>query len=139
MDELERKLRDKAIYFLARREYSRCELLSKLKRVTPDLNLIYKVLDDLKQENLQSDQRFLEIFIKSWVNKGAGPIKIKFLLKKHNIQEDLINNIFNQLNYNWQSLAQKLINKKFEGEDQTDIKIKQKIYQFLYARGFEYF
>ena len=59
-------LRQRAIQLLARRDYSRQELVRKLAPLAP-AELIDTVLNELQQQGLQSDARFAE----SWMNSHA--------------------------------------------------------------------
>src|ERR1700736_5874526 len=53
-----RTLRAQAIRLLARREYARAELESRLVGAGADLAEVRKILDDLGAQGLLSDQRF---------------------------------------------------------------------------------
>ncbi len=75
-------VRRAAMDLLARREHTRKELarkLSKKFRAVPEI--VEEELDKLKAEGLQSDARLAEVFIRSRVSRGQGPVKIKMELR----------------------------------------------------------
>ena len=57
-----KKLRNRALYYLAKREYGYQELIEKIKPYSSELNLdndsLHQVVNELKDKNLQSDKRF---------------------------------------------------------------------------------
>ena len=65
-------LRRAAMDFLARREHSVYELKQKLFIKYPDSTLgdLENTLDELRQENLQSDHRFDESYVRYRKTKG---------------------------------------------------------------------
>ena len=65
-------LRRAAMDYLARREQSFYELTQKLNKKFPesDSDLLVEVLDILKAENLQSDDRFTESYVRYRKSRG---------------------------------------------------------------------
>ena len=65
-----KRLKNRALYYLAKREYGFVELVNKIKPFATDeldLNLdsCYQIVEELKQKGLQSDYRFCESYINS--------------------------------------------------------------------------
>lgn len=121
---------------LARREHSRKELYDKLKRRFDDRETVDQVLDEIKQEGLQSDERFAESFVRSRVQRGQGPVKIRYDLRQKGIPGDLIDASLEAFDDRWMSLAKDLVNGKYGGESATDQKEKQRRMRFVMQRGF---
>ena len=70
---------------LARREHSRYELRGKLSQRGVSNHDIESVLDKLAADGLQSDDRYIEVCIRSRLRKGHGPLKIQAYLQRHGI------------------------------------------------------
>ena len=70
------KIRKQAMDLLSRREYSRFELKEKIERRFDCSVSIERVLECLIDENLQSDVRYTECFIKGRVRRGQGFFRI---------------------------------------------------------------
>jgi regulatory protein len=134
----EKGLRHKVIELLARREYSYGELEQKLQPLTEDEAAMYRVLDWVVEMGLQSDTRFTEMFIRSKAISGYGPVRIRMELRQKYIGADLIEFGFESIQdeINWSEEVDRLIEKKANGLDLSDMKSKNKVMGFLQRRGF---
>ncbi len=136
MSELQPRIRDSALNFLAIREHSQLELRQKLLRKDFPLELINQVLVQLHAENLQSDARFTESFIRSRANKGQGCLRIRYELQQLGIAAAVVNEYLDENDELWQQLAQQVRKKKFGTALPRDPKQKAKQIRFLQYRGF---
>ena len=134
----EKGLRHKVIELLARREYSYGELEQKLQPLTEDEAAMYRALDWVVEMGLQSDTRFTEMFIRSKAICGYGPVRIRMELRQKYIGADLIELGFENIQdeINWSDEVDRLIQKKANGLDFSDMKSKNKVMGFLQRRGF---
>ena len=89
----EKKIRRAAMNMLARREYSRLELEDKLSQKFANPNAVTLVVNRLRTENLQSDSRYIEAFVRSKIARGQGLLKIQAELLNKGIDEDIFKNI----------------------------------------------
>ncbi len=124
-----------AMNMLARREQSRKELENKLG-TRFEADVINRVLDDLKSEGLQSDQRFLESFVSSRINRGQGPLKISYELRNKGIAMEAIADQLEPYAENWLEIAKYVLERKFGEEPPADYKERQKRQRFIASRGF---
>lgn len=134
-------MRFSAMNFLAMREHSVLELKNKLKNKFPDrFQEIEQLLEELLAENLLNEERFTEVFIRSRMNKGYGPVKISYELALKGIPNDIITYNMQRNEANWFDCLQKAWNKKFSKNfsaltaDNNQNKMKQS--RYLYQRGF---
>jgi regulatory protein len=116
---------------LARREHSQFELHNKLKAKGYTEHIINGVLQELAEENLQSDGRFAENFIRARANHGFGPIRIALELRERGIPRDMINKLVDKNNDKWKKMAMEIKQKKFG--DPTEY---AKQARFLQYKGF---
>lgn len=134
------------IYLLSRREYSEFELRQKLllKKYTADI--IEQALEHCKSKGYQSDDRFASMFITARLERGMGIKKIHYELRNKGISTDIIDKIVQDLeDLQQQGLyldnkarAIELINRRYgELDFPLDLKFKQKIFRFMFSRGFE--
>ena len=126
--------KDRALGWLARREYSYLELLQRLKR---DAGLESDEAELLAQwfveHDLQSDHRFTESYIRMQLGKCRGPLKIRFELRQRGIRDELINEGLSDIN--WHELADQRLQAKFGGvADNTAEKARQM--RHLAGQGF---
>jgi regulatory protein len=130
-------LRLSAMNFLAIREHSILELKNKLQNKFPDrFEEIEQLLAQLVNENLLSDERFAEAFIRSRMNKGYGPVKISYELTLKGISNAIIAYNIQLNDENWFASIQKAWNKKFSGTESKSSQDKIKQFRYLYQRGF---
>ncbi len=83
-------IRTKALYLLARRDHAKSELFRKLSLKGFPSAAIRTVLDELENENLLNEERFIASFIRFRSSKGYGPLKICAELAKHGIDHTRI-------------------------------------------------
>lgn len=129
-------LETKAVRLLAHREHSRTELKRKLSKF--DDGSLTNVLNQLEEKGYQSDTRFTEIFVRSRINSGYGPMKIRFDLGQKGIDEVGIAHIMSELSVDWSMLAKQLRERRFGNEIPTDRQEAAKQLRYLASRGFEH-
>ncbi len=129
--------------YLARREYSRAELQSKLQKYveqgnesfeevsSPDLDVL---LDDLTERGWLSDERATAQLIHSKRNR-FGTQKIAHELRQKGISDELINTALPALKDSELATARDVWQRKFSSYPQ-DAKEKAKQMRFLQSRGF---
>ena len=129
------KLYNKALTYLANREYSRLELAQKLEKNGDDVNLIQQVLDQLVQQNLLSDERFAEQYVRIRANRGFGPQRIKQELKQRGISVELVAQSLQQDQIDWYKQMQRAWQKRFKTLPK-DLQERAKQVRFLLYKGF---
>ncbi len=75
---------------LARREHTAAELQQKLQRKGVSESLAASVIGRLRDEGLQSDERFAEQFVRQRMARGQGPVKIRYELSQRGVGDSLI-------------------------------------------------
>ncbi|MCH7304414.1 regulatory protein RecX [Acinetobacter higginsii] len=129
------RLRSYAFALLTRRDYSQAELIAKLNQYAINPEEVAKLVEELAQQNYQSDQRVAELTLASQLRKGKGLQRIKQALKAKQLDSDLITEELQDVD--WLNQAYQLKLKKFGQEVATDPKIKAKQIRFLQYRGFD--
>lgn len=123
---------------LARREHSVRELKERLHKAFPELGVddFECVIAELQEENLQSDARFAEAYVRHRVARGQGDVKIRFELLQRGVSDALSNDAL-QSN-NWYELAATALTKKFGEIWPENYEDKVRMARFLQQRGFNY-
>ncbi|OBY74700.1 regulatory protein RecX [Acinetobacter gyllenbergii] len=129
------RLRSYAFALLTRRDYSQAELITKLNQYAINPEEVTKLVEELAQQNYQSDQRVAELTLASQLRKGKGLQRIKQALKAKQLDAELITEELQDVD--WLDQAYQLKLKKFGQEVATDPKIKAKQIRFLQYRGFD--
>lgn len=129
-------IRVAAMDLLARREHSRRELKQKLKKRFDDEELIEEQLDRLCEENLQSDSRYAESFLRQRINRGHGPLRIRQEMRQKGIADAEIVCAMEEEDPDWFSLAEQTYRRKFGELRSEDIREKAKRNRFMQYRGF---
>ena len=131
----EKDLRLGAMNILARREHSRKEVRNKLlKKFDPATELLDAVLDKLVADDLLSDQRFSEAFVRWRVGKGQGPVRIRMELRERGVDGDTV---LRECGVDWFALVVEVAHKRFGESPATDLKQRAKRMRFLQYRGFD--
>lgn len=129
-------IRMSAMDLLARREHSRRELKQKLKKRFNDETLIEEQLDRLSDENLQSDARFAESFLRQRLSRGHGPVRIRQEMRQKGISDTEIEMAMAAEQPDWCDLAEAAYRRKFGKLPPDDIKDKARRSRFMQYRGF---
>lgn len=124
-----------AMNLLAIREHSAKELLEKLGRKFSAPELILQVVTDLKGQNLQSDERFADAFIRMRQQQGKGCVLIKMELRERGVDGYLISQLIDESEPAWFALARDVLIKRFK-QMPVDAREKAKQMRFLHSRGF---
>lgn len=139
-------IRMAAMNILAGREHSIAELRQKLQRKLRKYNdfddmlvlepLIEDVLEQLIADNLLDESRFTECFIRSRINKGSGPVKIRHELINRGIASELADDYLDNSYEFWQEHLEAVRQKRFGSQYPQDYKEQSRQSRFLYQRGF---
>ncbi len=129
-------IRFSAMNLLARREHSRKELHTKLKRRFPDEALVEEQLQRLSDENLQSDERFAESFVRQRINMGKGPLRVRHELRERGLSDTEIEIALAAVDVDWYALAKDVVSRKFGDIKALDVKEKARCSRFMQYRGF---
>jgi len=133
-------LRRAAMDYLARREHSLFELMQKLSKKFPetDKELLLEVLETLKSENLQSDERFTESYVRYRKSRGFAYLHIKGDLSSRRVSDSLITKHLLVDDEDWQLTANELVVKKLRHHESPSFgsKLHRKLTRFLESRGF---
>ena len=132
------KIRIAAMGMLAGREYLQSQLAEKLAKKFDKSSFIPGVLDRLVEENLQSDQRFIEAFIRSRISRGQGETRIRLELKQRGANLALVSKLLAEAEVDWYELALQTATNKFGQSQPTDAKEKAKRMRFLQYRGYNF-
>ncbi|MDD5330452.1 MAG: recombination regulator RecX [Sulfuricella sp.] len=127
-------LREHALRFLARREYTRDELARKLAPLTEDEAEIAALLEDFQQRGWLSEQRFVEQTVHARQAK-FGARRIAHELKEKGISAEAIEAALPQLRESELETARAVWQKKF-GQPPEDARERARQMRFLMSRGF---
>lgn len=128
-------IRQAAMDLLTRREYGFVELARKLSGRFPQ-ELVIEVLTCLREERLQSDDRFVESYVYSRQQRGYGPVRIKSELLQKGVDSELIGQYLLEQDDHWEALAKEVKERKFGTSALRDNKEKARQIRFLVQRGF---
>ena len=132
------KIRIAAMGMLAGREYLQSQLAEKLAKKFDNSAYIPEVLERLVEENLQSDHRFIEAFIRSRISRGQGETRIRLELKQRGANLTLASQLIAEADVDWYELALQTATSKFGQSQPRDAKEKAKRMRFLQYRGYNF-
>lgn len=130
------RARKLAMDLLARREHSRLELARKLAARDFARELIDGVLAQLEKDNLLSEQRFAEAFVRSRISSAKGPVRIIAELRERGLSDQMIRSAIDLAQADWSELAATALHKRFGTGAAKDIRERAKRVRFLSQRGF---
>ena len=131
---MEQDLIPKALDFLARREHSRAELRAKLLARGFTAFQVDEALEKLIAKDLQSDDRFADLFVASRIERGYGPLKIAAELRARGINDSAV--ATNLTETEWVHLAQQVRQRRFGEKIPASFQQQVPQMRFLTQRGF---
>ena len=135
-----RSLRRVAMDCLARREHSFFELKHKLQTKFPSKNAaeIQQEVERLRDENLQSDKRFVESFVRYRKSRGFGYLAIRESLRGKFVSEALIEQYLLADDEEWTTILQTIVERRLPETNCLLFGSKDhlRMVRFLRGRGF---
>jgi len=117
------------------REHSAKELFDKLIQKGFEDSDVSDALLSLQQDGLQSDERFALSFVRTWVSKGRGEVRIRMDLQHHEIDSIWIEEAMTATPIDWLEQAKRVWEQKFNHAPET-LAERAKQMRFLQQRGF---
>lgn len=136
MANLEKTLRQRALEYLAKREYSYTELGQKLKAYAEEADDLPALLDDFKQRGWLSDARFTEQLVNARKAK-FGSARVANELREKGVDDTLIAEAVAGLQDNEVARASEVWRKKFKAAPITREEWAKQA-RFLQSRGFTF-
>ncbi|HVO75547.1 MAG TPA: regulatory protein RecX [Ignavibacteriaceae bacterium] len=136
-------IKQAAFRYLGKRIHSTGELRIKLKQKKYEPHLIDSVISELKKNNYLDDNEFASRFSEEKIRtKSWGRLKIESELRKRGIAGEIISEALeNKFGGSEIDKAKELAKKKLKslnGRGLEENKIKEKLFSFLYSRGYDY-
>lgn len=125
--------RDLALRYLGRREYGVAELKRKLKQRGIEPAMADEVVSALARDELVSDQRFTQMYIRMRVRLLFGPLKIRGELSSRGITDAVISENL-PAEETWSETALQWAGKK--NRKKLDYAGRATLYRSLLNRGF---
>ncbi|NOU26177.1 MAG: recombination regulator RecX [Methylotenera sp.] len=129
-----KSLRQRALDFLGKREYSYFELAQKLKAFAEDSDDIPALLDDFKKRGWLSDARFTEQLVHARQSK-FGSARVANELREKGVADDLIAHAVEEIKVNELDFAREICRKKFKASPSSREDWAKQA-RFLQSRGF---
>jgi regulatory protein len=130
----ESEVREIAVRYLTRREHGVDELTQKLVQRGADASLAETVVAGLAEDNLVSDERFTEMYVRTRMQQLNGPVKIRAQLRALGVSDHLIARAMPDDPDDWFDIAARWAGKRHHGA--LDYTSRAKIYRGLVNRGF---
>ncbi len=128
------RCRASAMSLLSRREHSTKELRQKLLSRDYAAEVVDVALATLTAERLLSDERFIESYVRSKMNSGIGPLRLRQSLREHGMASDVIEASLH--GHEWRRLAAEVRQKRFGDTLPESYEERAKQMRFLQYRGF---
>jgi regulatory protein len=129
-----------ALRLLTRRDHSKYELGQKLKQRDFEDDIIEKVFLEFERLDYLNDERTAQVFIGQLLRKGCGAKRIQHELNRKGLTGKRIADIFLEkvTDVVERENAERVLIKNIKrfGRENDRLKRNDKIYRFLYSRGF---
>lgn len=136
--ECRKQIRHQAIRYLSYREHAVDELRRKLRLKFNETGEVDLILKQLLAEDLLSEQRYAESYLRARVNKGFGPDRIRAELIHKGISKSLVEKTLGTSEIDWAQQIQKVWEKKFGGNKPDNLQLQLTQSKFLQYRGFPF-
>ncbi len=93
-------------------------------------------MQELRTEGLLDDRRCAEAIVRSQVDRGRGPVRIRRALEERGVSYELIREALDPHEHEWADLARAVRAKRFGIGSPADAKERGRQMRFLAYRGF---
>ena len=131
------KLRNRALYWLSKRDYSVKDFMTKLDKVCQLDELKQTLVEDFIAKDWLNEDRYMSAFVRSKIAAGLGPRRILQELQHHGIKSTEASLYLEQLEQDWFEQALRTYRRKYGDTQVQDYKEKSKRYRFMQYRGFD--
>lgn len=132
----EATVRQYAVKLLARRDHGHQELRGKMRRRFGDQAPLDPVLEWCQEHDFLNDRRFAGFFVRSRIERGQGPLRIRAELREKGLGDEMIGAALDEADCDWFALARDVHGRRFR-HPPADRKEKAKQLRFLQSRGFD--
>lgn len=129
-------LEQTALRLLVKREHSRWELRQKLKTGKASPGQIEQLLDELAEQDAQSDRRYAQEYIDFRRRRGFGPARIHLELSERGITPELVDELLDPDDEQWDQVLLATAKSKFGGNPPQGFRDWARRARFLEYRGF---
>ncbi|MEO8417126.1 MAG: recombination regulator RecX [Methylophilaceae bacterium] len=129
-------LRERALGYLSRREYSYKELQQKLQAYADEQDDLPALLEDFKQRGWLSEERYTEQVVHARKRK-FGSLRVAHELREHGVAEDLVAKAVAEVKSDEVANARAICRKKFDALPATREQWAKQA-RFLQSRGFSF-
>jgi len=130
------RLRQTALNLLARREHSHEELARKLLGRGFEDQEVASIVQELVEQGLLSNARFVEQYIHSRIQRGFGPLRILAELRERGVDGGLVEPKLETSGEVWNERARVARSKRFGPGMPADFKERARQSRFLQQRGY---
>lgn len=133
------KAKDKAYKFLGYKARSEKEVRDKLIKENYPQEIIDRIIELFKHYNYINDENYTKAYINDRIKfKPRAKRMLKYELAQKGIDSDTIENIIDSSNIDETDIAINLLQKKLKNKKDIEQKEKQRIYNYMLRRGFDY-
>lgn len=130
------EIRSRALKLLTTREHSRLELSRKLRRRGYPAGDVEAVLDALIADDLLSEERLVAAYVAERLEKGFGPVRIRFELREKGLSDAQIEPYLSLEDEALMQCLEAVYRKRYGERTIDDPRDQQKRSRFLEYRGF---
>lgn len=133
------KAKTKAYNLLAYKARTEKELRDKLLKENYNNDIIDRIIDLLKKYNYINDEEYTKSYIANSIKlKPLSKKMLKYDLLKKGIDINIIETVIKSSDIDELQTAVRLLEKKLKGKKEVDQKEKERAFNYLLRRGFNY-
>ena len=103
----------RAMRLLAQREHGRAELGNKLRARGFEAEVVERVLDKLRADGLQSEERYAAALVRRRIGRGYGPVYIRGELRERRVDDEVADSQMSHTDDFWLRQAVQVLARKF--------------------------
>lgn len=133
------KAKDKAYRFLGYKSRTEKELKEKLMQELYPEEIIERIIELFKRYNYINDETYAKGHINNRIKfKPMSKKMMRYELIKKGVDNEIIDNTLEKCTINEINMAVELLHKKLKNKKYIDRKEKERAYNYLLRRGFDY-
>ncbi len=132
---LRKRARERSFYLLKDSDKTEAQIRRKLKEGYYPPSVIEETLIFLREHRYVDDERYTRFFVEQMQGKKSRR-EISMKLMERGVSRDLIQLVLEETEVQEEEALYKLMEKKLRGKDLSDPKLRDKVFQHFYRKGY---
>lgn len=133
---IEKRAKERALYLLEQKPYPIAQMITKLRENEYPDGVIEQVILFLKNYHYLDDEEYVKMYVEAYSDKKSKR-QLTYDLASKGISQDIVNTYFlNNTEFSEVESIKRQLERYGKGKNLEDKAVRQKVFRYLYRKGF---